>query len=199
MLSRFFLLTVFIATQLQIQAQPQKGSIYLGGSLYGSLTISGGRGTSLGLLPEAGIMLSDRWLVGLTGGYAFSGYNSGGSGSTILRNHTPSGGIFARRYFRLTDRFFIQLNTAVTYSETWSRYISPYYDYTIPSKGLAFQTRPGLTYFIKPNFSIFSTFGILNYQLDGLGSGTSALFQASLNSVSIGIGLQLRSGKKGEE
>ena len=63
--------------------------------------------------------------------------------------------------------------------------------------------RPGLTYFFTPGFSAYLNFGLLQYTLGGIGSGSGVSndinLSANANTFSIGVQYFIRKTKDKKE
>ena len=179
-------------------AQPEKKDKYFGGqlSLYG-YSDSGSKRFSSSLSPSLGIFVTNGWLLGPSFSYFFSRYkNAAGTPSEILSHvHKPGVGVFARRYFHITDKLFAHLSFRTKLDLVYS--ISSNSGITISDHKLEFinELSPGLTYFLTPKLSAFVNFGVIRYGMD-TGPNPSQEFNLSLNANTFSIGVQYFLRKK---
>ncbi len=185
-----FLLFLFSAHS---NAQPQKKDILLGAgvSVYSDHSASDKR-VNAQFSPSIGRMVTDLWLVGTTVGFQYYKYlRPDTSNYLLVRTNTPIVGFFARRYFPLAPKLYLNLTgsndlSLEFYSSKSAPGDSPYQSSEFTAD-LAFV--PGITYFLAPNWSVFAQFGSLRYSFNLIDPSESH-FQLSLTANSFGLGVQ---------
>lgn len=137
-----FLLLLYLSPPLN--AQVQKGQFHLGGQflLNSSFSANGG-GFSASLQPEIGIMLSQKWSVGL--GLPF--------GTNFSEPPTLGFAPFVRRYFGLKAGFY-----AIAHVQAGAQFV-------LGSSQSSWQIQaiPAISYFLHPRLALEAGFGGFTY------------------------------------
>jgi hypothetical protein len=176
---KHILFTLLLFSSFTSFSQFVKGDKYLGGTIYLNAqnapdSPDDGRvnkSTSVGLYPSVGFLLNENFAIGGQLGYSSSYSKSTYNGSYTYEYESTgfSGGIFARKYFMLSDKFFFSLIGLMNYQKG-----SDIVTYTDPasnesneekSKGyiLSASIRPNFIFFPTPKWAFEASIGNLSY------------------------------------
>jgi len=118
-----YITVFFLLSSLITQAQFNKGDKFVGGSISASTyraTNDPGdqvsKRKSLSLAPSLGYFINKNFAIGVTAGYSTTHYFE--ENVTYKNDQTlnsVSAGIFAKRFFTLSDKFLFGLNASATY------------------------------------------------------------------------------------
>jgi hypothetical protein len=129
-----------------LQAQIQKGQVFLGGSFSAENQLYGPKTFSVSVKPEIGLMLSSKWGVGIGIPLRYDKYIS-------QRQFDPNVSLLVRRYFDLKSGFYVFLQL-----QAQSGF--PSKD-KITKTNLSVELLPALSYFVNRHFALEAGFAEL--------------------------------------
>jgi hypothetical protein len=174
------LIVVFLLLPLAGMAQFNKGQVFLGGSMsvqnqYYSSTKT--LNNSFSILPTAGYFINEKWALGGSAGYSYSDQrstntNSLGSNSFKNSSFSISAGMFGRRYFAISERFFFVLEGNLNFRRSRSSGSSEQRDVTgtvittgsfnSPTYTIGASVRPLFIFFPLPRWGLEAGLGSLS-------------------------------------
>jgi len=188
----------------QANAQLGKGSLMIGGSVNFSSnneafkdasTVNSIRSTSAGFSPRAGLMLSDKSMLGISVMYSEYGYRYDYSiyHDEQKQQEFAAGPLF-RQYFPLGERaaFFLQGLALFKTGKTTYSGGNPFRNDVRDTNGLSVSISPGVNYFLNDRWALEATLGSINYStLNADTSDNSQSFggDSKLNNVNFNLGL----------
>ncbi len=196
------------------QAQLTKGDWFL--NVYADLAIQPGdkpianstsitQNNYLTIRPSVGFLLNEHWALGGQIGYMYSKFKNESADGTFqqFQNSGGSVGIFAKRFFNISEKCLFSLNASVDYSRGVAKY-----DYSFiliglngpdtffdnssnPTDAIRINIRPSFLFFPSPKWGFQASVGNLGYSyerrdLNNSGDNTQ-VFGFDWNFVSIGV------------
>ena len=193
------LVVVFLFLPLAGMAQFNKGQVFLGGSMSvqnqyfsNSKTLN----NSFSILPTAGYFISEKWALGGLAGYGYSDQrstntNGAGSFSSKSSSFSISAGMFGRRYFAISERFFFVLEGNLNFRRGRSFSASEQRDangnlisrlsFNSPSYNLGVSVRPLFIFFPLPKWGLEAGLGTLSVSRQENLSDHTSVNTSSLN------------------
>lgn len=126
---------------------------YIGGSV-GVMRNSTTKTTTATIKPEIGHHLSDKWAIGTSIGYTYTGYSN-------VNNHSFVFDPYARYYFYKKDRLSLFIEGGVDLSLGRTHYKGG--DNSDTSVTVGIGLRPGIAYDINSQFSLVAHLGMAGY------------------------------------
>jgi hypothetical protein len=187
-MKKALLVAIAVITISYGYSQTEKGNMLIGGqisisgntsSALDSMSLNTTRSTSFSLIPNVGFFICNNFAIGASLNFGISNttYKDEDLPSSIYTQTSASDytygiGVFARKYFKIADKFMFFINGGISYSyltgKTTETTNSPNID--ILSNNIPPQTdkisvniNPGLVYFISPKLGIETSFGSLYY------------------------------------
>jgi len=219
-MERITLLSIIIFLFASIaSAQITRGSVYLGGSIGGStskIQNSGsseeGKSTSLSINPAVGVAVRNNLIAGVSLYYSH-GKNEHLSYTQNNRFNSYGGGFFLRKYYPLSNRFYLFGESGLGYSyDKWEYLQTPGSIFTSVNKGSSVYATvfPGLaihvtrSFYFEAAFNDLLTVGYSGSRSTSNNAGSIStskrndfLFQSSLTSGSyLNIGVRFIIPKK---
>jgi hypothetical protein len=207
------LTTIFsISLVFSSLAQPTQGDYILGGSLVFNLTnvpvgINKRQSLSFSVAPSLGKFISEKFLI--SGGLGYSYRKDYNESSNQSFNESISNGISLNfgvtRFYPIVDKLFFTLGANVNLGYGFDKFKTGFagVESSGNSRSLngSIGISPGLTYFIKNRWMIYSNMGTINYSINHniTSSRTAHSINASLiaNSFRVGVSYIFKGKEKG--
>ena len=190
---------------LVTNAQITKGSIYLGGSIgasnaksESSTTSNEGKQSSFSLNPAVGIAVRHNVIAGIEFNYVHS-KSASFSNNQDNKNNGYGAGLFLRKYFPLSNRFYVFGQTGLGYfHQNWDYLQTPGYNYTAQNKQSSISANlfPGLAIHVIKSLYLEAAFNNL-IQLSYSATSTTANYLGTVSTSKqkgFNIGSSLTSG-----
>lgn len=156
-------------------AQPEKGDIFLGGSLnfnmgsskgeVAGVSADGPKTLNFGISPRVGYFLSDKIVVGLDLGFNSASSNDDSSGTEIKTSSSMyGGGVFARYYIVPADRFALFFEAGVGAMLGGSKVETAGVSVDGPNSfNLNAGLTPGVAFYVSKRVALEANYGFLGY------------------------------------
>jgi len=196
-LSVFFLLTA------STQAQVTPKAFVIGGTGDFSFSIDPNQNTEsrrlyAGIAPQIGRFVNEKWLIDGSVGYGFSKFSSELNENDFAENrgHSVLGSAGATRFIQLLDGLYLTAGATIRSGYSIATTESYFGDSFVETQnesvfgGVALSA--GLAYFLNPQWMIYSSIGVFNYDLsyDLESSEISHDFYSRLRGNNFGIGVR---------
>jgi len=170
-MERITLLSIAIFLFASItKAQITEGSLYLGGSIGASSAKSNktnssieGKSNGFSINPSVGVALKNNTIAGVSLNYGH-GKTENFNNNQNNKGNTYGGGIFLRKYYPLSNRFFVFGESGLSYSYHKLEYLpTPGYDYTSENKQnfISVNLFPGIAFHVAKSFYLETSFSNL--------------------------------------
>ena len=221
-MKKVLLVTLVIFTITSGFAQTEKGKMFIGGNINitgrnnsnkpDSLESEKVKSFSFQINPNVGYFIKDNFAVGINLNFGIANstqnYNAiSGQLPYYEMNYkdnsiTYGGGVFARRYFKIADKFFFLLNGNINYNYQTLKDVRSCNDpnYVFPTdypatqksftKSFGISVNPGLVYFVSPKLGIQTSFGNIFYN-NSTSKNTSLLYDNTNNTKIFGANLNI--------
>lgn len=196
-----------------VSAQFNKGQLFVGGSLsaqnqndaQGNSLRNTGNSGSFSITPRIGYFINDKWALGGTVGYSSSFYNNAYKDATFAHNQkndskSLSIGLFGRRYFAISEKFFFALEGNLRFSRGNTTYNSTttYLDgaplsasnTNTPQYSVSAGVRPLFVFFPSQKWGIETGLGSLSFSSTrnlSDHSGSNVFGLGALGALSLGV------------
>jgi Outer membrane protein beta-barrel domain len=188
------LLVTFIFMSMIASAQIEKGSSFVSGQLSHRINSSDAfKSTDFTVGGEYGYILSSRWALGINTSYKFSRQQLPNNLTQYQNN--LNAGIFARRYFALTDKLYLNLDGMAAIGNRKSRSESNFgTPLTSTFNELRLSVTPGATYFVTRKIALNLNLGQLMFtkSLSTPPEQRTFTLEAGISRLSVGMSIYLR-------
>jgi hypothetical protein len=199
---RYLLCVVFLVFSISTFGQLNRGSKYINGGLSfyhrknPETTNIYNSQTSVSIFPSFGFIVKENLAVGFMLGcnYSYSNYRNDKDAynqeSKMMQGNV---GAFAKKYFKVADKFYFSLNSQFLYSRRFDNTLSTTAGVTArgESKGnvIDVSVGPGLTFFPTSKWALEGSIGSLAYLIrhSSTGGVTSHDINANFGTISISI------------
>ena len=181
-------------------AQFTKGDKFIGGTVNMTHINEKANGTStsiVGLSPSAGIFLNRNFALGISPRYSNYTYKDVVNGQLQNKQvvRTVGYGVFAKRFFTISDKFFFALTGDVFFDRNTTIQQYPVSKTTTKSYAFGIEIRPSFIFFPSTHWGIEASLGNLSYitnqQLHATDTRSNQ-FDFSAGTFSLGFSYYLR-------
>lgn len=170
----FLLVSVVLLSSITLYGQIQKGVVRLGGSLSGDFSDNGsnlgslyGQGANVGIFsfeiaPNAGVFITDKWLLGGSISYRWYDMSSNAFSSNNSGNFSISP--YACYHKKISEKLFLLFNYSIDAGIYKSKDFYLATERTNTNWSVATYASPGFLYFLSDKLSLKTTIGSLGYR-----------------------------------
>lgn len=181
-------------------AQPEKGDIFLGGSLnfnmgaskasVGSVTAKGPKTLGVGITPRVGYFISNKFVVGVNAGFGLNSSTDKSSAVTVKNSSTSyGGGVFARYYIMPVEKMGLFFEAAAGVNLGSSRAKAGNVTVDGPNNfGISAGITPGIAVYVSKRVALEANYGFLGYNTN---TSTTEAGGIKTKSTNGGFGLNL--------
>jgi hypothetical protein len=205
---KYIVATILAMISIQCFGQFSKRDKVLGGTF--SLTrqrapasTNGGlinKATSFEIVPSFGMFVNESIEIGLQAGYSSSEYerntiyptisNWGSRGATV--------GLYAQKYFHLTDKFLFSLigtthyDFGTSYFKTTNTITNEVTKTDDEDRRIGIYVTPNIIFFLSNNWALKATLGSIGYKHSNNGDQPLNLFSLEYGTINLGLGYYFR-------
>lgn len=191
-------IVLFCACALVTGAQIQTGTQFVGGGILVSAQKAPENGngfqsnySAVNILPVIGFILNERWAIGSQIGVGFSNQESRNGTQTLFKSNSKgiTMAAVARRYFPLTEKFFLALDGRLQFDRGSEMYSSGTSETTSQSYEISSIISPVFIFFPTNRWGFEASIGSISYgYYRNLSTDSSSNnFGLNYGSVSLGI------------
>ena len=199
---------IFIIISSHSFGQFTKGDKVLGGTFSFSgqrapESLNGGlanKATSFSIVPNFGILLNERWGLGLQVGYSSTEYERNTTTPTLsnwgFRGITV--GLYTQRYFVITDKFLfsvignVRYDFGKTFDKTTNTITNEVTESEDKNKSIGINLRPSFIFFPSNNWAFQASIGNISYSYSNNDDQPLNLFNVNYGTINFGFSYYFR-------